>query len=222
MRPRWLSKHVRCGFYALCRHLSAPAMTCLTAVRYFNVPDIGRLGGVLIASNHQSYLDPLLVGIALERPIHYLAQRDLFRVPGLGLLIVALGAHPVIRGKADSTALRRMVEVLRGGEPLLLFPEGTRTLDGCLGPFRSGVGSIAVRCQVPVLPVCIEGAFRSWPRTRRLPVPARVAVAFGELLWPKGRNGRALTRIIARRIAHMQGLLRKHLGRSAEASRSSP
>jgi len=209
MMPRWVRKHARYAFYSVCRCISAPAMMVLTGVRHFDVPEIR--GGLLIASNHQSYLDPVLVGMALERPIHYLARRELFRVPGFGTLIKALGAHPVKRGHADAGALRTAMDLLRRGEALLVFPEGTRTRDGQLGEFRPGVGALAVRCGVPVLPVCIEGAYRCWPRSRLLPRPARVAVAYGEIIETKDRDGREVTEAIAEHIGRLHRFLRDHV-----------
>ena len=212
IRPQpW--KHIRPALYAVCKHFGRAFAISLTGVRYFNVPDLEGLGGVLIVANHQSYLDPLLVGMAFPRPISYLAQEELFRVPGFGRLIRALGTHSVRRSGADPSAVRMVMRILRGGEPLLLFPEGTRTWDGTLGRFRPGVGAIAVRCRVPLLPICIEGAFKCWPRTRTLPMPARVAVAFGELLWPGEADGRSLTAALAERIALLQRSLRLYLAR---------
>jgi len=215
MRVRGLGNHARHAFTAVCRYLAVPALTCLTGVRHFNVPDIGRIGGVLIAANHQSYLDPVLVAMALDRPIHYMARQGLFHVPGLGQLVRLLGARPVSRGRVDMAAFRAAVELLSRGKALLVFPEGTRTWNGDLGAFKVGVGAIAIRCGVPVLPVCIEGAFQCWPRTRRFPMPAMVAVAYDEPLWPRNRDGHALTRLLAERIRSMQNGLRRYLERAA-------
>ena len=205
--------HARGLLYSLCHLASGSVASCLTGVRHFDVPDMERLGAVLLAGNHQSFLDPVLVGMALSEPVHYLARSGLFRVPGFGQLIRALGAHPVRRGMPDAEAIRWVHQVLRDGEPLLMFPEGTRTRDGSLGRFRPGVGSVAVRCDVPVIPVCIHGAFESWPRTHALPRPARVAVAFGPPLRAKDGDEQDLTRRLAERVAHMQKALRRHLGR---------
>lgn len=188
-------------------------MIGLTGVRHFNVPDLAPLGGLLIAPNHQSYLDPVLVGMAFHRPIHYLARDSLFRTPGFGHLLRAVNSHPVKRGRLDIAAVRTVVNILRSGEPLLMFAEGTRSPDGRLGRFHPGVGNIAARCGVPVLPVCIEGAFECWPRTKRLPVPARVAVAFGGLLWPQGMDGQSLTPALVESIRGMRRSLRCYLGR---------
>jgi 1-acyl-sn-glycerol-3-phosphate acyltransferase len=150
--------------------------------------------------------------VALDRPVHYLARSSLFRPPLFGRLIGALGAHPLRRGRIDGSALRSCMQVLRGGEPLLLFPEGTRTRDGSLGRMRPGAASLAARCGVPIIPVCIEGAFQAWPRSRALPHPAPVAVAFDRPMWTCGRDGRELTEEIAHRITEMQSRLRRFLG----------
>jgi len=213
-------EHVRYAVYYVCQTLSAGALWALTGVRHFDVPDIASVGGLLVASNHQSYLDPTLVGIALPHPLHYLARESLFRVPGLGRLIHTVGAHPVKRGQADSGALRTVFRLLRGGEAVLIFPEGTRTRDGSLGTFQAGVGSIAVRCGVPVLPVCVEGSFECWPRHRWLPRPARVAVGYGRLVSSQDVEARTLTRAVEEQVRAMRKRLRAYLDRSNELEAS--
>ena len=215
MKPGPLSRLGQNALYLVCRELSASATMALTSVRHFNVPDLSALGGVVIAGNHQSYLDPVLIGGPIERRVHFLARSTLFEAPGFGPLIRLVGAHPVRRGEVDRAALRTMMSLLRSGEALVVFPEGTRTPDGSLGVFRPGVASISARCGVPVLPVCIEGAFRCWPRGAALPRPARVAVAFGEPLWPQGRDGRGVTRAMVEQIEGMQKFLCDYMGRSA-------
>ena len=190
-------------------------MTCLTTVRHFNVPDGRRLGGILLASNHQSYLDPLLIGIALDRPIHYLARQGIFRPRIFAWLLHTLSVHPVRLGRVDGAAVRTAFRLLRSGEPLLVFPEARRTFDGLLGEFQPGVGRIAAHCGVPVLPVAIEGAFECWPRSRAFPLPARVGVAFGEPIWPGTSTGHAMTRAVAAQVARMRYCLRRYLRRTA-------
>jgi 1-acyl-sn-glycerol-3-phosphate acyltransferase len=209
---RRIKDHVRWMFYSVSRIVTGTALTCLTAVRHFNVPDLHHVDGVLLAANHQSFLDPVLVGMAIDRPVHYLARSGLFAPPGFGRLIRGLGAHPLQRGKVDSSALRTAMNILRGGEPLLLFPEGTRTRDGSVGQLRPGAAGLASRCHVPLIPVCIEGAFRAWPRTKLLPHPAPVAVAFGEPMWSEERDGRDLTEAVKEQIIGMQQHLRSFLG----------
>ncbi len=200
------------GFCRLIQLTVAVPAVALTGVRHYNTPSAELLGGgLLIAANHQSYLDPVLVGIALPRPICYLARSSLFAVPGFGPLIRGLKAHPVSRGAVDASALKATIRLLRDGEALLVFPEGTRTRDGSLGTFKPGVASIAIRCGVPLLPVCIEGAFRCWPRSRALPRPARAAVAYGEPIRPDGRDAGELTAAMRAQVGALRGFLRRRL-----------
>lgn len=200
------------GFYHLCRLMLMPPALALTGVRYYNAPRPDLLeGGLVIAPNHQSYLDPVLVGMGVPRPICYLARRSLFAVAGLGWLIRALKARPVRRGAVDAQALKAVIRLLRGGETVLIFPEGTRTRDGSLGPFKPGVAAIAIRCGVPLLPVCVEGTYRCWPRRRALPVPARAAVAYGEPISPRG-GAEQLTAAVRAQIEAMRPFLRRRLG----------
>lgn len=200
------------GFYFLCKYLLRGSLAAYVRVRYFNVPDESIMRrGLLIVSNHQSFLDPALVGMALPRQISYLARRDLFRIPGFRQLIIALNAQPVTRGAVDSKALRNILRLLRRGQTLLMFPEGTRTHDGSLGRFRPGAAGIAIRCGVAVLPACIEGAYKCWPRTRTLPWPGRVAVAYGRPLEPRAESAEELTERLRAEIAGLQRFLRRYL-----------
>ncbi len=102
------------------------------------------------------------------------------------------------RGAVDAEAVRTVIRLLRGGEALLMFPEGTRTRDGDFGRFSPGAAALAARCKVPLLPVCIEGAYRAWPRVRPLPKASPMAVAFGEPMATGGQSGEELTRRRAR------------------------
>jgi 1-acyl-sn-glycerol-3-phosphate acyltransferase len=137
-------------------------------------------GPVLLASNHASNLDPPLVAICLKRPIHFLAKEELFRVPVLGPVITRLNAHPIRREGIDRKALRGVLEVLRSGQTLIIFPEGTRTPDGSLQEAKPGVAMIAAQAGAPIVPVYIEGTFRAMPRGASWPRPVKVRVYFGE------------------------------------------
>ena len=141
---------------------------------------IPREGGVILASNHQSFLDVLLLGAACPRPVRYMARRTLWDHRLLGWLISDWKAIPVDRDRPGKDDLRRVIETARGGEVLALFPEGTRTRDGSIGEMRGGIGFLARRAGVPVVPVRIAGAFEAWPRGRRLPRPGKVRIEFGE------------------------------------------
>jgi 1-acyl-sn-glycerol-3-phosphate acyltransferase len=202
------------GLYWFCSAALRGPAAAFTLARYLDLPDLRAMpGGLLVVSNHQSFLDPVLIGIAANEPLFFLARQDLFEIPGFGALIYALGARPVARGRADATALKTVLRILREGGKMLLFPEGTRSADGELGEFKAGVASIALRSGVPVLPACVEGGFRCWPRTRLLPRPGRVAVAYGEVIRPHGESAAELNREIRARIGALQAALRRQMGR---------
>lgn len=138
-------------------------------------------GGFIIVSNHASFLDPPYVGMTVPRRIAYLAKGELFRIPGFGAVLRAVGAFPVERAGAARPALRASAEVLRAGVPLLVFPEGTRTKDGQLQEARPGVGMlIAQNPQVPIVPVYISGTFDAWGPGKVIPRPSKVRIRIGK------------------------------------------
>ncbi len=139
-------------------------------------------GGLILASNHQNYLDPAVATALMKRQCLYLGRSSLFRFALVRWLIRSLGALPIARGGSDRAALRRSEELLREGWMLNLFPEGTRTTDGYLGPIKPGVSSLAIRAGVPVLPCFVHGGFQVWPRHRKLPRLGRIDVFYGEVI----------------------------------------
>jgi 1-acyl-sn-glycerol-3-phosphate acyltransferase len=148
-------------------------------VRVYGQNHVPAQGGVLIASNHQSYLDPILLGAGLERPLCYMARDSLFRHPLFGALIRRLNAFPVNQERPGTAVIREAVRRVRAGWCLTIFPEGTRTFDGRFGRIRPGALVIAERGRVPMVPAVIEGAFEAWPRGGR-PRPGRISVLFGK------------------------------------------
>ena len=125
-------------------------------------------GGVVIAANHQSYMDPPLLVLALDRMAAFMARRSLFRHPLFAALVRGLNAFPISRGQSDPAAVRGALQRLKNGWCMILFPEGTRTRDGRIGRLRPGVFRIADRAGVPIVPAIVEGAFQAWPRQGRL------------------------------------------------------
>jgi len=165
--------------YEICRVLCRVFGTLLWRLEVKGARNLPRKGGVLLASNHQSFLDVLLLGAASPRQVRYLARRTLWDSRLLGAWMTAVGAIPVNRERRGKEELRGVLETVRGGAVLGLFPEGTRTRDGSVGELRGGIGFLARRAGSPVVPVLIEGAFEAWPRGRRLPGPGRVRITFG-------------------------------------------
>lgn len=140
------------------------------------VPD----GPCLFAANHQSMLDPPLIGGLIPREIAFVARKTLFHNPVFGGVIRACRAIPLDREEADLAAIRRTLAVLAEGRALLIFPEGTRSADGELQPAKSGAGLLALRSGVPVVPIRIRGARDVLPRGTRWPrTGAHIRVRFG-------------------------------------------
>jgi 1-acyl-sn-glycerol-3-phosphate acyltransferase len=121
-------------------------------------------GSVIVAMNHQSYLDPPLAGNACDRAIYFLARRSLLNVPVLRWLLPKLNVIPVNQEGIDRSALKALIQVIKAGNGALVFPEGSRTLDGNLQPGLPGIGLVIAKTLAPVVPMRIFGAHEAWPR----------------------------------------------------------
>jgi 1-acyl-sn-glycerol-3-phosphate acyltransferase len=171
-------------------------MTVMWRLRCHGVRNVPP-GGVLLAANHQSLADPVIVGSGLDREIHFMARESLFEIPGFGRLIVALNAFPIGRDSGDVKGVKTAIERLKSGCALLMFPEGTRTRDGRIGRMKAGIRLVAERAAVPIVPVLIHGAYDVWPKGRVLPLPwGRVDVHFGRPLRAEDIQGDALRQAV--------------------------
>ncbi|HEY1717446.1 MAG TPA: lysophospholipid acyltransferase family protein [Verrucomicrobiae bacterium] len=148
--------------------------------RVFNPERVPQTGGVILASNHASFLDPPLVGSGLKRDINYLARESLFRFPIVGAVLRSWNSVPVDRDGGGAAGLRAILERLLDGGAIILFPEGTRTGDGKLQPARSGIGLIVVKSDALVVPVRVFGTFEAYGRNQKFPRPKKVAVKYGK------------------------------------------
>ncbi|TFU27249.1 lysophospholipid acyltransferase family protein [Thermus tengchongensis] len=139
-----------------------------------NVP---REGPVILAANHLSILDPIVIGAGVRRPVSFLARADIFRLPFLSWLLPRFYAIPVERGQSDLSAIKGAIRALERGMAFGIFPEGTRSRTGRLQPFKTGVAAIALRTGSPVVPVAVVGTDEAWPvghKLFRLRRPIRV------------------------------------------------
>lgn len=164
-----------------------------TIIGQDNVP---RTGGVLLASNHLSFIDSFTIPLASPRPVNFLAKSDYFTGSGIGgavrrELFTAMGAIPVDRNSASAAqeSLDAALEVLRGGGAFGIYPEGTRSRDGRLYRGRTGVAWLALTADVPVVPVGLMGTDDVQPVGASMPRIAKVTVAFGEPLSPSAYAG---------------------------------
>jgi 1-acyl-sn-glycerol-3-phosphate acyltransferase len=150
--------------------------------RVFHPERVPLQGPVILASNHATFLDPPLIGSGVKRDINYMARKSLFRYPGVGWILRSVNAVPVDRDGGGAAGLKAILDRLRAGGGIVLFPEGTRTKDGRLQPARSGIGLIVAKSNAPVVPVRVFGTFDAkWKRIRLLR-PPRLAVKYGKPL----------------------------------------
>jgi 1-acyl-sn-glycerol-3-phosphate acyltransferase len=158
-------------------------------------------GPLIIAPNHVTFADPVLVCIPIRFAVHFMAWDALFEVPGLAWLIRRLRAFPVQIESADPRSTREAVRLLQAGRAVMIFPEAGRTHDGRLQRFRPGAFRLACSLKVPVLPVTILGGHASWPPGRILPRPGRLSIIYHPAIAPPDEaNPRAAARILARQV----------------------
>lgn len=169
-------------------------------------------GGAILAGNHLSYLDPILLWCAAPRPVHFMAKQELWNIKLLGWILDHLWAFPVNRDGADREAISTATDLLQQSEPVGMFPEGTRqTADSAeLGAAHNGVSFIAMRAGVPVVPLGFSGTDKAWPKGKKLPRRAPVTICVGEPVYPEqfegGRKERvaAMTAEVMRRVAEQR------------------
>ena len=177
-------------------------------------------GGLVVAANHFSWIDPPALGAASPRTLYYMAKIEAHRVPGLGQLMRTFGAFPVRRGESDRDAVRIMREIVRGGNALGMFAEGTRQRAGVPGRVQPGAAMVAINEGVPVIPAAINGS-HEWSLGNFKPV----SVAWGEPLLfdglPRGGRGyREASLEVERKLRELwEWLVEMHrLGRPKDAT----
>lgn len=195
----------------------------LGAICVFNVRCEGRdkvpaTGGGLMLSNHQSNLDPVLVGLACNRRLNYVARKSLFKFAPFRWLINSLDAIPIDREGTGLEGLKETLKRLKRGEIVLLFPEGTRTPNGEVLRMKPGFCAVARRSGLPLFPVALDGAWQAWPRQRVLPGRSIVHIHFGEPIGPElitTLDDAQLTAEVERRIRECHRLAREGRMRAA-------
>lgn len=204
-------------------------MTCYFALRY-GFRSTGRKqippeGGMLLVSNHLSHLDVIILGATTPRPLNFVARSTLFVFP-IKRMIVALGAFPIRREGMGAEGLKETLRRLRAGGIVTLFPEGSRSRDGSLGPLKSGIGMLASRSKVPIVPVVIAGAFQAWPRSAKHPHPHPIRVHYGRPIDPSelvGVPADAVADLLRTRLLECaviaQAALERDLGGASLATR---
>jgi 1-acyl-sn-glycerol-3-phosphate acyltransferase len=170
--PRWKKPWYDSWFAAF-----ATFFTTAFSLRTEGSQHVPERGAVLLLANHQSYIDPILIGLAARRHLSYLARSTLFVNPYFTWFIKSFNAVPVNQEGFARDGLQATIDLLRQGRGVTVFPEGERTLHGKMNPLRPGVHLILRKSPCQILPVGIAGAYAAWPRWRTYPIPAPLFLA---------------------------------------------
>ena len=195
--------------WCILRGLARLGASTFFELKAYDAHHVPRHGGVLLVANHQSYLDPVLLGVYLRRHMSYLAKSELFANKYFAWLIRSLNAFPVKQGSGDVGAVRETIKRLREGHMLNIYPEGSRSEDGEIAPMLPGAALVVKKAGVPIVPVVIEGSFAAWPKGRKLFRPHPVSVMYGPPLDVRGLDARAITELIDRTLRTMLAELRQ-------------
>lgn len=207
MLPQWVLDRMHTPTHMLCR-----ALWNINLRGTENIPPPSG-GGLILASNHQTYIDPFWISIPVKRPIRYLAWSEPFKHPVLGKLMELFGAWPLQIERGNPTAVRRSVQWLRGGGALVIFPEGTRAqADGAMSKFKAGAARLALEADVPILPVTIRNAHRVWPRGQTRPhLVGRIEVVYHPLQKLEALPGEDTRECSRRETARLEAQVRSAL-----------
>jgi 1-acyl-sn-glycerol-3-phosphate acyltransferase len=178
-------------------------------VTTIGVENIPATGGVLITSNHASYLDSVLVWLTCPRRVAFLGKKELYDTPLSAWFFRGYGVIPVDRENPTLSMMRDTLNTLRDGVPVMVAPEGTRSPNGEMLPFKSGFVKFAHKARVPILPTAIIGSYEVWPRQRKLPRPSKITVVYGKPIMTEGlRNSTALD---SATLESISGLVRSQI-----------
>lgn len=172
---------------------------------------VPRRGGVVFATNHVSFIDPVVIALACPRPVVFLAREALFHVPWLGLILRGMGAIPVDRRETE-TGIRQAIRLLTRGRAVVIFPEGGRQVSGELGKAKPGVGFLAGCARVPIVPMLLSGTREAMPPGARRLKRAKIEVAFGpEIRYPDSRLSPEICERLAQQVTAAWQRLRDSL-----------
>ncbi len=178
-------------FYTIMRGIVVGVCVAYTRTRIVGRHNIPRSGPFLLAPIHRSNIDTPLAAAVTGRRMRFMGKDSIWKVKAIGWIVSALGAFPVTRGSADREALKRCISVLESGEPLVLFPEGTRQSGPVVQPLFDGAAYVAVKAGVPIIPVGIGGSERVMPKGSKMIYPRKCVLVVGEPIHaPTDENGR--------------------------------
>lgn len=174
--------------YRIGHSISNVVFQNLLQAEAYGINHIPKYGPFLLACNHASFFDPFVAGSFINRDIYFFARKTLFKPGLIKYILNGFNAIPVDRDSGkDVTAFKKVLELLKQDQGVLIFLEGTRSLDGKLQPAKKGIGLMACKAQVPVIPTHIIGSYEVWGRTGKFPrlITNKIAVVYGPPLYPK-------------------------------------
>lgn len=186
--------------YRIVHFIYLPIIRVYNRIGISGRKNIPRDCGVILASNHGSYYDPLILSASLWRPLHYLAKAELFKTRFTRFFFASVGQIKVERGKGDKEALINAISALKKKKTLVFFPEGTTFAGESLGKGHTGVARVALKAEVPVVPVALFNTWNIFPRGKRFPKPLKAKVKFGKPLYFKEYYGKGDDREITRKL----------------------
>jgi 1-acyl-sn-glycerol-3-phosphate acyltransferase len=169
-------------YHAFKWSLVSPLLHTYFRIRIYGAENVPQSGPLLVASNHASYFDPLILSNSVRRPVAYMAKEELFRVPILAQVIKLYGAYPVSRGTGDRTAIRSALECIANGWAVGVFLDGTRTPDARITDPKRGALLLAAKAKVPILPVSLWGTEGILHKGSTIPHAVPVTVRIGKLI----------------------------------------
>jgi len=181
-------------FYLTIRLIVIVVCRIYLRLRIVDAHKIPKSGTFILAPSHRSTLDIPVAAATTRRRMMYMGKDSMWKIKPIGVLLTALGSFPVTRGSADLEALKRCIAVLERGDPLVLFPEGTRHHGRVIEPLFDGAAFIAYKTGVPIIPVGIAGSEEIWPPGTKLPRPRKCVAVVGDAIYPKDLNGARATR----------------------------
>jgi 1-acyl-sn-glycerol-3-phosphate acyltransferase len=199
---KWLYGSIRTIVVAICR--------LYLRLKVMDAHKIPKSGTFILAPSHRSTIDIPVAAATTRRRMMYMGKDSMWKFKPIGALLSALGSFPVTRGSADLEALKRCIAVLQRGDPLVLFPEGTRHRGQIIEPLFDGAAFIAYKTGVPLIPVGIAGSEEIWPPGSKFPRPRRCIAVVGDPIYPQPLNGsRASREMMAELTVQLQTELQK-------------
>lgn len=203
------------AWYQLCRTCCQVSLDVLARPRCDGRRNVPKSGPVLIVSNHQSYLDPPLIGSRITRRLNYLAKKELFQSKLFGALIRSVDAISLDQKGIGFQGIKETLKRLRNNEAVLIFPEGMRSLDGELNPFRKGYINLAIKTSSTIVPMALDGAWAMYPPHQKFPhfCKPRVRVRFGKAITPddyKGMTEEQLHNLVEEKVRKLFAEIRIH------------